>query len=135
MTVPAWGGEASAAALLAVVVAEIVLTARPGRGSFTARSTGSPRWSRSARAAGCADCYSTPGSRPTGAPATCAAWARIRQTSRRSSAAMATSTTPPGLSGLIGRLGRANLPVLIHPEFWARRRLAIPGRAVRAAHH
>jgi 7,8-dihydropterin-6-yl-methyl-4-(beta-D-ribofuranosyl)aminobenzene 5'-phosphate synthase len=33
-----------------------------------------------------------------------------------------------GLSGLIGRLGRANLPVLIHPEFWVRRRLAIPGR-------
>jgi 7,8-dihydropterin-6-yl-methyl-4-(beta-D-ribofuranosyl)aminobenzene 5'-phosphate synthase len=33
-----------------------------------------------------------------------------------------------GLSGLIGRLGRANLPVLIHPEFWTRRRLAIPGR-------
>ena len=33
-----------------------------------------------------------------------------------------------GLSGLIGRLGRVNLPVLLHPEFWARRRLAIPGR-------
>ena len=32
-----------------------------------------------------------------------------------------------GLSGLIRRLGRANLPVLIHPEFWNRRRLAIPG--------
>ncbi len=32
-----------------------------------------------------------------------------------------------GLSGLISRLGRANLPVLIHPEFWNRRRLAIPG--------
>ena len=32
-----------------------------------------------------------------------------------------------GLSGLIARLGRANLPVLIHPEFWSRRRLAIPG--------
>ena len=32
-----------------------------------------------------------------------------------------------GLSGLTGQLGRANLPVLIHPEFWARRRLAIPG--------
>ena len=32
-----------------------------------------------------------------------------------------------GLSGLIGRLGRARMPVLIHPEFWARRRLAIPG--------
>ena len=31
-----------------------------------------------------------------------------------------------GLSGLIGQLGRTNLPVLIHPEFWARRRLAIP---------
>jgi 7,8-dihydropterin-6-yl-methyl-4-(beta-D-ribofuranosyl)aminobenzene 5'-phosphate synthase len=33
-----------------------------------------------------------------------------------------------GLSGLVGRLGRANLPVLIHPEFWNRRRLAVPGR-------
>ena len=33
-----------------------------------------------------------------------------------------------GLSGLIGRLGRANLPVLIHPEFWNRRRQYIPGR-------
>ena len=32
-----------------------------------------------------------------------------------------------GLSGLIGALGLANLPVLIHPEFWNRRRLAIPG--------
>ena len=32
-----------------------------------------------------------------------------------------------GLSGLIGRLGRARMPVLIHPEFWARRRLAPPG--------
>ncbi|HTP17493.1 MAG TPA: MBL fold metallo-hydrolase [Streptosporangiaceae bacterium] len=32
-----------------------------------------------------------------------------------------------GLSGLIGRLGRASLPVLIHPGFWNRRRLAIPG--------
>ena len=32
-----------------------------------------------------------------------------------------------GLSGLIGQFGRANLPVLIHPGFWARRRLAIPG--------
>jgi 7,8-dihydropterin-6-yl-methyl-4-(beta-D-ribofuranosyl)aminobenzene 5'-phosphate synthase len=32
-----------------------------------------------------------------------------------------------GLSGLIDVLGRANLPVLIHPEFWARRRLAFPG--------
>jgi 7,8-dihydropterin-6-yl-methyl-4-(beta-D-ribofuranosyl)aminobenzene 5'-phosphate synthase len=33
-----------------------------------------------------------------------------------------------GLSGLIGRMGRAELPVLIHPEFWSRRRLAVPGR-------
>jgi hypothetical protein len=32
-----------------------------------------------------------------------------------------------GLSGLAGQLGRANMPVLIHPEFWTRR-LAIPGR-------
>ena len=32
-----------------------------------------------------------------------------------------------GLSGLIGRLGPASMPVVIHPEFWARRRLAIPG--------
>ncbi|HEX2849865.1 MAG TPA: MBL fold metallo-hydrolase [Acidimicrobiales bacterium] len=33
-----------------------------------------------------------------------------------------------GLDGLIRRLGRANLPVLIHPHFWRRRRVAIPGR-------
>src|SRR5436190_4580747 len=33
-----------------------------------------------------------------------------------------------GLDGLIQRLGRVNLPVLIHPHFWRRRRLSIPGR-------
>jgi 7,8-dihydropterin-6-yl-methyl-4-(beta-D-ribofuranosyl)aminobenzene 5'-phosphate synthase len=33
-----------------------------------------------------------------------------------------------GLDGLIRRLGSVNLPVLIHPHFWRRRRLAIPGR-------
>lgn len=33
-----------------------------------------------------------------------------------------------GLSGLASRLGPHNLPVVVHPEFWARRRLAIPGR-------
>lgn len=32
-----------------------------------------------------------------------------------------------GLSGLTNRLGRVNLPVVIHPEFWNRRRIAIPG--------
>ncbi len=32
-----------------------------------------------------------------------------------------------GLSGLIDRLGSTNLPVVIHPEFWNHRRLAIPG--------
>jgi 7,8-dihydropterin-6-yl-methyl-4-(beta-D-ribofuranosyl)aminobenzene 5'-phosphate synthase len=32
-----------------------------------------------------------------------------------------------GLSGLIERLGRTNLPVVIHPEFWSQRRIAIPG--------
>jgi len=33
-----------------------------------------------------------------------------------------------GMDGLVGRLGRTNMPVLIHPEFWTRRRLAFPGR-------
>ena len=33
-----------------------------------------------------------------------------------------------GLSGLIRALGRANLPVVIHPDFWAKRRIVIPGR-------
>ncbi len=33
-----------------------------------------------------------------------------------------------GLSGLLDVLGPANLPVVIHPEFWSRRRIAIPGR-------
>jgi 7,8-dihydropterin-6-yl-methyl-4-(beta-D-ribofuranosyl)aminobenzene 5'-phosphate synthase len=32
-----------------------------------------------------------------------------------------------GLEGLTRALGRANLPVLIHPEFWSRRRLSFPG--------
>ena len=33
-----------------------------------------------------------------------------------------------GMDGLARVLGPANLPVLIHPEFWNRRRLAFPGR-------
>lgn len=33
-----------------------------------------------------------------------------------------------GLDGLARHLGRANLPVLIHPEFWSKRRIALPGR-------
>jgi 7,8-dihydropterin-6-yl-methyl-4-(beta-D-ribofuranosyl)aminobenzene 5'-phosphate synthase len=32
-----------------------------------------------------------------------------------------------GLSGLIHRLGRTNLPVVIHPQFWTQRRITIPG--------
>ena len=33
-----------------------------------------------------------------------------------------------GMDGLVRVLGRADVPVLIHPEFWSRRRLALPGR-------
>ena len=33
-----------------------------------------------------------------------------------------------GLDGLIRRLGTVNLPVLIHPQFWCRRRVVIRGR-------
>ncbi len=33
-----------------------------------------------------------------------------------------------GLDGLIRTLGRSNLPVLIHPHFWRRRRVTVPGR-------
>jgi len=33
-----------------------------------------------------------------------------------------------GIDGLARSLGRANLPVLIHPHFWRRRRLLLPGR-------
>jgi 7,8-dihydropterin-6-yl-methyl-4-(beta-D-ribofuranosyl)aminobenzene 5'-phosphate synthase len=33
-----------------------------------------------------------------------------------------------GMDGLVRRLGRAGMPVLIHPEFWSRRRVAFPGR-------
>ena len=32
-----------------------------------------------------------------------------------------------GLGGLVDRLGRTNLPVVIHPDFWLNRRLAVPG--------
>ncbi len=34
-----------------------------------------------------------------------------------------------GIDGLIRALGQANLPVLIHPHFWRRRRLQLPGRS------
>lgn len=33
-----------------------------------------------------------------------------------------------GLSGMVRGLGRTNLPVIIHPEFWTQRRIVIPGR-------
>ena len=33
-----------------------------------------------------------------------------------------------GIDGLIRAVGQANLPVLIHPHFWRRRRLVLPGR-------
>lgn len=33
-----------------------------------------------------------------------------------------------GLDGLIRALGRPNMPVLIHPDFWSRRRVVMPGR-------
>jgi 7,8-dihydropterin-6-yl-methyl-4-(beta-D-ribofuranosyl)aminobenzene 5'-phosphate synthase len=33
-----------------------------------------------------------------------------------------------GLEGLARELGPANLPVMIHPEAWSRRRIALPGR-------
>ena len=33
-----------------------------------------------------------------------------------------------GMEGLVEAVGRPNLPVLIHPEFWSRRRVALPGR-------
>jgi 7,8-dihydropterin-6-yl-methyl-4-(beta-D-ribofuranosyl)aminobenzene 5'-phosphate synthase len=33
-----------------------------------------------------------------------------------------------GMDGLVAELGPTSVPVLIHPEFWSRRRLALPGR-------
>jgi 7,8-dihydropterin-6-yl-methyl-4-(beta-D-ribofuranosyl)aminobenzene 5'-phosphate synthase len=33
-----------------------------------------------------------------------------------------------GMDGFVRALGRANVPVLIHPEFWTRRRIALAGR-------
>jgi 7,8-dihydropterin-6-yl-methyl-4-(beta-D-ribofuranosyl)aminobenzene 5'-phosphate synthase len=36
-----------------------------------------------------------------------------------------------GLDGLIRRVGASNLPVLLHPDFWNRRRMTIPGREPR----
>ena len=32
-----------------------------------------------------------------------------------------------GIEGLIAAVGRANMPVLIHPHFWRRRRVVLPG--------
>jgi 7,8-dihydropterin-6-yl-methyl-4-(beta-D-ribofuranosyl)aminobenzene 5'-phosphate synthase len=33
-----------------------------------------------------------------------------------------------GLNGLIRRFGARNLPMLVHPDFWLRRRIAVPGQ-------
>ena len=33
-----------------------------------------------------------------------------------------------GMDGLVRELGRPSMPVLLHPEFWSRRRVAFPGR-------
>jgi 7,8-dihydropterin-6-yl-methyl-4-(beta-D-ribofuranosyl)aminobenzene 5'-phosphate synthase len=33
-----------------------------------------------------------------------------------------------GIDGLIRAVGRANMPLLIHPHFWRRRRIVLPGR-------
>jgi 7,8-dihydropterin-6-yl-methyl-4-(beta-D-ribofuranosyl)aminobenzene 5'-phosphate synthase len=33
-----------------------------------------------------------------------------------------------GIDGLVRSLGQTNMPVLIHPHFWRRRRLVLPGR-------
>lgn len=33
-----------------------------------------------------------------------------------------------GLDGFARAVGRANLPIVIHPEFWSKRRIALPGR-------
>jgi 7,8-dihydropterin-6-yl-methyl-4-(beta-D-ribofuranosyl)aminobenzene 5'-phosphate synthase len=33
-----------------------------------------------------------------------------------------------GIDGLVRALGRTNMPVLIHPHFWRRRRIVLPGR-------
>jgi len=33
-----------------------------------------------------------------------------------------------GMDGLVAELGRTQVPVLIHPDFWSRRRVALPGR-------
>jgi 7,8-dihydropterin-6-yl-methyl-4-(beta-D-ribofuranosyl)aminobenzene 5'-phosphate synthase len=35
-----------------------------------------------------------------------------------------------GMDGLVKQLGRPNVPVLIHPDFWSRRRVALPSGAV-----
>jgi 7,8-dihydropterin-6-yl-methyl-4-(beta-D-ribofuranosyl)aminobenzene 5'-phosphate synthase len=36
-----------------------------------------------------------------------------------------------GLDGLVRRMGTLNLPLIIHPEFWNRRRLQLPGGVTR----
>lgn len=36
-----------------------------------------------------------------------------------------------GMAGLVDTLGRANLPVVVHPGVWSRRRISIPGREPR----
>ena len=53
--------------------------------------------------------------------------ARAGRRSRRSCSATVTGTTSPGWRESRRSSDARNLPVLIHPDFWRRRRIAIPG--------
>ena len=64
---------------------------------------------------------------PTGVSRTCAGSSSRRRRSRRSCSATVTGTTSPAWRESRRSSDARNLPVLIHPAFWRRRRIAIPG--------
>ena len=87
----------------------------------------SRRWCGSRAAGASARCCSTPASRRTGWSRTCAGWASLPGDIEVIVLSHGHWDHVTGMEGLVRTLGRTSLPVMIHPEFWSRRR--IPSRA------
>jgi 7,8-dihydropterin-6-yl-methyl-4-(beta-D-ribofuranosyl)aminobenzene 5'-phosphate synthase len=69
-----------------------------------------------------------PGGTPDGMVETCAGWTSPRVTSTSLCSVTGTGSTPRGWTDWSRSWDVANVRVLIHPEFWRRRGVALPGR-------
>ncbi len=110
----------------------LTASGRLGRHRWPARRADRPAGLLRARAASrpaaaSGPSCSTPASRRPAWSRTCAGSSSRRRRSRRSCSATVTGTTSRAWRASRRSSGRRHLPVLIHPAFWRRRRIAVPG--------